>query len=146
MALSIVKKIKGNAVIQNCLIFTDAARVRQIELEVASGATIDHERHNAFKIDFEEQYLGEDGKWYQVIYERSALPVYFKTGYDKDKEEQMLNSIGVTLEESFQRKINEDYEAAQKGTLYDKLIILASIICVTALIGAALGFLSNRGG
>lgn len=120
---------------QMVLLITNYGEVVRREMETFLQTVIDHKSKKAYLMDWEEQMLGEDGQMYQVIYEKSCLPVCF-TDEPETKEEQLETVLNNIFEESFQMKINTDLENAGKNLIWDKITLIISLVCGTILVVA----------
>ena len=128
---------------QMCLLITNYGEVVRKEMETFLQTALDHKAKKAYLLDWDEQMMGEDGLMYQVIYEKSCLPVCFTDEPDVKEEEldEVLNSM---FDESFQVKINTDLENANKNNVWDKIMLIISIVCGTILIIAFMQWRSGQ--
>lgn len=127
---------------QMCLLITNYGDVVAKELPTFLQLALDHKEKKAYLMDWDEQLMGEDGAMYQVIYEKSSLPVCF-TGDPEVKIEELDGVIDKMFEDSFQVKMTEDINNANRDGTWDKIMIIISIVCATILI---IAFMQWRSG
>lgn len=118
---------------QMCEIFTDDGRIQDQELDVVKSCVHDPDKGLGFLLDSDDQLVGEDGQWYQVLYERSAIPVCMVGGANIT-EEKLPEIINQIYDESQKAAKEEQYMKASKNNTMDKLMVIVAIVCASALI------------
>ena len=130
---------------QMCLLITNYGEILPREMGTFLQLAMDEKGKKAYLLDWEEQVLGPDGVMYQVIYEKSCLPVCF-TGDPAVREEELESVLNTMFEESFQVKMDFQLAEANKDSTWDRIIVLVSIFSATFLVIALMQYLQARGG
>jgi len=120
---------------QMCLVFTDDGRLITIELEVLRGCVNDDATRQAFLIDAANQYMGDDRHWYQVLGERSTIPICMLKPTEVKNLEDLINQIFHESQES--AKLLQ-YERAGQNSIMDKILWIVAIPCSALLIAFAI--------
>jgi len=116
---------------QMCEIFTDDGRIVDEELNVLRGCVDDPDRNAAFLIDSDNQFVCEDGQWYQILGERSTIPIcMIKPTNIKDLGE-LINQI---FRETHETAKLQQYENAMKNAWMEKILWIIAIPCITLLL------------
>jgi len=116
-----------------CEIFTDDGRISDQELDVVKSCVHDADKGLGFLLDSDDQLVGEDGQWYQILYERSAIPVCM-VGGSAVNETELPAIINQIYDESQKSAKEEQYSKAAKNNTMDKVMIIVAIVCASALI------------
>ena len=118
---------------QMCEIFTDDGRIVIDEMAVIKSCVDDDTREEGFLLDSDDQFLGEDNHWYQILYEKSALPVCM-IGNKVAQEANLTSVLNQLFLESQESAKEEQYRLAGKNVWWDRIVVIVSIASVTALI------------
>ncbi len=78
---------------QICEIFTEDGRIETMEFDVLRGCVDDPILGIGFILDADDQYVGEDKYWHQILGERSMLPIRMLNPKGVDEDEEALNKI-----------------------------------------------------
>jgi hypothetical protein len=86
---AIIGKVKARS--QLCRVYTEDGRIVIIEASVLKACIADDQKVSAWVIDADNQVQDEEhGQWYQLIDERSMMPVPAVNGEDKTKDQVSL--------------------------------------------------------
>ena len=121
-----------------CLIFTDDGRIVEREVPVLKGCAADDNLVSAWLIDANNQIQDEKSKnWYQVIGERSTIPVCLVT---ESKVKDLTKLINNIFHESWVTDlVTSGREAAKDKARQWMIIILGTpIILGTLILGISL--------
>ncbi len=110
---------------QMCKIYTDDGRRVTHEGDVEMGCILDHDRRKAFLQDPDNQFRSlKDGQWYQILGERSSIPICLIKPTNVDDLKKSFSKIYRACKEN--AKFQQYIDAKKQGPL-DKLIWLAAI-------------------
>lgn len=118
---------------QMCEVFTDDGRIATIELDVMKSCVDDPDKGIGFLLDADDQFMMEDRHWYQVLYEKSAIPICMIKGSDV-VETQLSTVLNQIFDESQEAAKEHQYNIATKNAMMDKLIWIIAIVCSSAII------------
>lgn len=124
---------------QMCELNTDDGRILLVEFDVLRGCIDDDVKELAFLLSTDNQYLGDDGQWYQILGEQSTKPICPLVPDDTNLNNQIENIFRESHEGA---KIN-CYRLARKKQFMDRLLWLITIPAVTLLIVYALEYLGR---
>lgn len=116
-----------------CKIRTMAGKVEIREFGLKRGNVYDEEAKRAFYINPDSQYKDEDGNWYQILDEKSAIPYSFKQKALFNPEE--LTRQGETsFRVGFNQAVLESVEDIKKSEVLDKFFKIVIVISATILV------------
>lgn len=110
---------------QMCEIFTDDGRIVAVEEDVLRGCVDDPATGQAFLLDAENQYTAEDGHWYQILGERSTIPLCMIKETNIKDLQKLINQI---FHESQEDAKLRQYEKATSNTMADKLLWIVAMV------------------
>jgi len=121
---------------QMCEVFTEDGRMVDIEIPVLKGCVADDEKCSAWLLDPENQVQDEKtGLWYQVIGERSTIPMeVIKDLRDLDDKEYRTLIDKIFHESWVLDLITIGREAARNKVLSWVALMLGSTVCLAALV------------
>lgn len=125
---------------QMCEIFTDDGRIIGVELDVLRGCVDDPDRNAAFLLDSDNQFVCEDGHWYQIIGEHSTMPIRM---INKGQEQDLNKLIPQIFRETHETSKLQQYENAMKNAWMEKILWIVAIPCITLLLFYALKMLGD---
>ena len=111
---------------QMCEIFTDDGQIKQIELEVMKSCVDDSVHGVGYLLDADDQFMGKDKQWYQILYEKSALPVCM-IAESSLKETQLSNVLDQIADESMDVAKENQYNLAKKNEWADRIVLIAAM-------------------
>jgi hypothetical protein len=119
-----------------CEVFTEDGRIVDIEIPVLKGCVADDEKCSAWLLDPENQVQDEKtGLWYQVIGERSTIPMeVIKDLHDLDDKEYRELIDKIFHESWVLDLITIGREAARNKVLSWVALMLGSTVCLAALV------------
>jgi hypothetical protein len=122
---------------QLCLIATEDGRLREVELDVTLACIEDQEHELAFLEDHANQFKNrQDDKWYQVLGERSTIPISLIEKRTDDSElETLINGI---FERSTESAKSRKYREAKKNKNWDRFVWLTCGVVSVAVVIAVL--------
>lgn len=127
---------------QMCVLLTEDGRWDEKEYPVAHGVIEDEQAGLKWLIMPDNQYLADDGYWYQILTEMSQVPLcprnpsFLTDGKNDDKElGEIANELfGITFED----KKTEQFLKAGQSVVWDKIMWIVSIVCGSMIIFAAI--------
>ena len=136
--LPVIKWGKRKERSQMARVYTEDGRVRTIEFEVLQTCIDDSERGIAFMLDAENQFEGEDGISYQILWERTCYPVSMRvTGKDPDLEKLMKNIYAETYDRESELQLNK----VNKANKMTPILWIVSIVVSGFIVIAGLRYL-----
>ena len=125
-----------------CHLYTDDGRLETIELPVLQGSVLDEEKGKGFVLDATNQYFNkEDGQWYQVLWERSSIPLCM---INQSSVKDLTALIDQIFHQNRQKAEIKQFKRANKNALLDRIIWLVAIPCVTILLIFAANYFGGR--
>jgi len=122
---------------QMCKIYTDDGRRITHEADVEMGCIVDHGRRKAFLQDVDNQFRSrKDGQWYQILGERSTLPICLL----KENTADLKNNMGKIYRACKENAKFQQYIDAKKNELLDKFIWIVAM----AITGMVLFYLMKH--
>ena len=119
-------------------LFTEDGRVRTIEFDVVQSCIDDPEKGYAFMLDSENQFIGDDGSWYQILWERTCYPVgMIVSGKDPDLE-KLMNQIHA---ETYDRESELQFNKSNQDSKMTPILWIVSITVSAFIIVAGLRYL-----
>jgi hypothetical protein len=109
---------------QMCLIFTDDGKIIERELAVLRGCCDDPEHNAAYLIDHENQYVGQDGNSYQIVSERSCIPICMRQKSNITDLKKLMNDISKAASAAARR---QPFADSLKDKWGDKLLWVITI-------------------
>jgi hypothetical protein len=110
-------------------VFMDDGQIKEIEDMVLRGCAVDGET-SAYVIDDLNQFE-EKGIWYQILGERSCIPICLR---NKTRIPDITNLVNEIFKASYEMEKRQQFINALKNTLLDKLLWFISIPCSTILL------------
>ena len=118
--------------------FTEDGRIVSPEFDVLQTCIDDPEAGIAFMLDAENQFQGEDGIWYQVLWERTCYPVsMIVSGKDPDLE-KLMNQIHA---ETYDRESELQFNKANQANKMTPILWIVSIAVSAFIIVAGMRYL-----
>lgn len=115
--------------------FTEDGRLVEPELDVIRTCINEPESGMSFLLDAENQFMGEDGTWRQILWERTCYPVCMvNDGKDSDLG-KLLQQIS---KESRELAIDEQFKKSNKEEKMTPILWIISIVCSTFIIIAGM--------
>jgi len=128
-----------------CELLTDDGRWIDVELEAGASYVDWEETRMAFLIDPENQFLAEDNNWHQLLTEKSQIPLSLRKQsvfQDGKNDEEELKLLGDEIfSQSFEERIAEEMEKANKNLSWEKFYKLACILAGTFLLALGMHYL-----
>lgn len=107
------------------LIFTDPGAAKPYELEVNTSVLVEHANGAGFLMSDNNQMRGPDGEWYQILFERSSVPICMI----EDPNIKDLQSLADQIfHESAERAKQAEYNKAKKNAWAEKLVIIVALV------------------
>jgi hypothetical protein len=118
--------------------FTEDGRIVTPEFDVMQTCIDDKEAGIAFMLDAENQFVGEDGIWYQILWERTCYPVsMIVSGKDPDLA-KLMNQIYA---ETYKRESEVQFNKANQSNKMTPILWIVSIVVSAFIIVAGLRYL-----
>ena len=138
IALPTIKWGKRKERSQMAEYFTEDGRIVTPEFDVLQTCIDDPEAGIAFMLDAENQLQGEDGSWYQVLWERTCYPVsMIISGKDPDLE-KLMNQIHA---ETYDRESELQFTKANQANKMTPILWIVSIAVSAFIIVAGMRYL-----
>ena len=136
---------KRKARSQMCEIFTDDGRIVDQELDVIKSCVDDPNLGMGFLLDADDQFQGADKQWYQILYEKSMIPVSMIGGIVAQQKDlpKLLDQI---YDESQEAAKEHQYNLAMKNTWAERITLIVAILCGSAVIMFAIQHFGSRSG
>ncbi len=134
---------------QMCEVLTDDGRWVDIEIPAKFSCVDDEHSKMAFLLDPENQYWAEDNNWHQLLTEKSQLPLALRKQsvyQDGQNDEKEISKLGNDLFRlTWYQKKMEQFEKIKQSEVWNKLVLIVTIMCVTILIIVAIRYLKGGG-
>lgn len=136
-----LRGIKTKSRSQMCLIGTNGLTLRLKEIEVAESCAADQETELAFLLDPENQMINrEDGKQYQILGEKSIIPIALMTPSSISADENDLKEVlGDIYKLAYGRAKTKKMKEHQ-NKLWDRFVWIA---CTAAIVAITLAVLNG---
>ena len=117
---------------QLCLIGTEDGRLISIELDVLRACAVDERRESAYLLDASNQAKSrKDGKWYQLLGERSTLPIGL---FHETSTKDLKSLVRDIYREAKEATKDKKYREAKENKLWVRFTWLVSMIVVAAIV------------
>lgn len=116
-------------------VFTEDGRIATYEFDVLQTCIDEPDKGIAFMLDAENQFSGDGGVWYQILWERTCYPVsMIVTGKDPDLEKLMNQIHSETYDRESELQLNK-VNKANKMTpwLWIISIVVSGFIVIAGL-------------
>ena len=116
-------------------VFTEDGRIATYEFDVLQTCIDEPDKGIAFMLDAENQFSGDGGVWYQILWERTCYPVsMIVTGKDPDLEKLMNQIPAETYDRESELQLNK-VNKANKMTpwLWIISIVVSGFIVIAGL-------------
>lgn len=126
---------------QMCLIGTDDGRIVDMEILVLKGCTCEDATCNAWLQDASNQFQEESsGKWYQVLSERSTIPI---CSLSPTKVKDLKKRINEIFHESWIMDLVQANREAAKNKVKSWLLIILGIPIILGAIFLGISLLGR---
>ncbi len=122
---------KKNQRSQMCRIYTDDGRVVKVELDVLRSCLDEPELRKGFLISPANLFYN-DGVLWQVLYEKSCLPLALRETLNVKNLEKLIDQI---FDDNLQEAKSRQFKQALKDKLMDRITWIVAIPCSVILVG-----------
>lgn len=117
---------------QLCLVGTEDGRLVPPEFDVLRACAVDSSTESAYLLDAGNQFRNrDDGKWYQLIGERSTLPICLLRETPVTDLKKLIEEI---FKESKEATKDRKYREAKEGKNWNRFTWLVAMIVCTAMV------------
>ncbi len=117
---------------QLCLVNTEDGRILEVEWDVLRACVVDEGTEAAFVLDSSNQIRSkDDGKWYQLLGERSTLPICLIKPTPIKNLTKLIDDIFVEVKEITKRQL---YRKAKENKLWNRFTYMVAALVIAAIV------------
>jgi len=124
-----------------CFIYTEAGQRKRVEIDVLRSCMVHQDLGKGFLISFENQFRDKDGVSWQILYEKSCLPIALRKELNLGDLTKLIGQIFRDYREEAER---QQFSNVMKSKMLDKLLWLVAMPCSVALIWGAMTILKRQ--
>lgn len=124
------------------LVYTGDGRILEREFPCGISSINDDDHRSRYLIDPDNQYQGDDGNMYQMLFDKDAVPLClrktskYRDGIEDEKDMKSLRA-GI-FKQAFKDKQMEGIESINNSDAWDKAYKIVMLICATILVIVAI--------
>ena len=130
---------------QMCELFTDDGQIKVVEYDVLKSCVDDPLTGVGYLLDADDQFMAKDRQWYQILYEKSSLPVCLIAN-PTIMEEQLTTVLEQIYTESQEAAKEHQYNIAKKNAWADRITLIVAMGVSGAIIMWAIQIFGAKSG